>query len=185
MKLEWHQRSLDCAPLSDKASFHHVHSSNPRTPHPIITSQLITKQPRPLITIHPSGEGELGQSCWDLGRRAETINLTGKKKKKGKCFNCEQVLGLGEVTSHGDVWAAGMSRAPGRFGLHREGGMRHGEPKPRRCWPKVRPEGRAARERESKPAEKEGQSVKKKKEEEGKKTHSDSHTHTKEALCQC
>lgn len=90
------------------------------------------------------------------------------------------------VTSHCDVWAARMSRAPGRFGLHREGGMRHVGPKPKALPAKGESRG-AGGERKKRVGERSGgrgtERLKKKKKE--KKPHSDSHTHTKEALCQC
>lgn len=91
------------------------------------------------------------------------------------------MLGLGEMTSHWDVWAAGMSRAPGRFGLHREGGMRHGELKATALPAKGESRGAGSeREKESRRAQrrKRDRAVKKKGE---KKTFGFTHTH-KEGL---
>lgn len=71
----WSPKALYCLPWPDKkASFHYVHSSYLLT----TSNHHITahyQQPCPLITVHPSTEGEQGQSRFKSNWHTSPINL--------------------------------------------------------------------------------------------------------------
>lgn len=71
----WSPKALYCLPWPDKkASFHYVHSSYLLT----TSNHHITahyQQPCPLITVHPSTEGEQGQSRFKSNWHTSSINL--------------------------------------------------------------------------------------------------------------
>lgn len=119
---------LSCVPLSDKASFHQVHSSYLVTPsnHHLAAHY---QQPCPLITIHPSTEGEWGQSCFNFDQHTKAINLKMFQLRAG-VPSCQ-----GDFTL--DMWAAkwvvcwgGLAFPEQRDTNFHEGGTRPPKPVP-------------------------------------------------------
>lgn len=88
---------LSCVPLSDKASFHQVHSSYLVTPsnHHLAAHY---QHPCPLITIHPSTEREWGQSCFNFDQHTKAINL--------KMFQLQAGVPSCQGDFMLDIWAA-------------------------------------------------------------------------------